>query len=124
MTPRLSLIVSSGVLNNSSAVFGVLDPDSGGASTFSVPLSADGQAPATHFGTYTMLEDETHDALVGMNTIEFLAYVNLLAMERGRAGLQSSVAFKNSLQIEDINNRVGFWAFIQSRGLQVVQVDI
>lgn len=43
------LVVSNGVLQNSSDVFNILYTDTGGASTFSVKLSANGLDPATHW---------------------------------------------------------------------------
>lgn len=121
-TDRLTLIVPTGVLANSSEVFTVLDPDSGGAATFSVPLSADGLAPATHYAAYSPLEVATYDALVNLNAQDFKDYVNVLAGERGRQGINSALAFKNSLLIEDANAPVGFHAFIAANGLQLAEV--
>lgn len=114
-----SLVIPNGVKANGSTVFGVLDPDSGGAATFSVPLSADGQEPATYWGCRTLLESSTYTALTTMDTTTFMAYVNNLAITRGR-GQVSGVSFKNSLQIGGPD----FWTFIASLGLQRVTVAI
>ena len=115
-----TLVISEGVLKNGSDVFNILDPDSGGAATFSVALSADGQLPATHYAACTMLEEATYNALVNMTTTEFKAYVDQVAAERGRTPVGSITAFKGSLQIGGADP----WAFIASLGLQVVQEPV
>lgn len=111
-----NLVVSNGVLLNSSDVFAILDPDSGGASTFNVALSANGQLPASHWGTRTLLQDTTHNALVNMNVTQFKAYVDQVAAERGRQPVGSITAFKNNVQIDGGD----FWAFVASLGLQAI----
>ena len=112
-----NLVVSNGVLKNSSDVFNILDPDVGGKDTFTVRLSADGQEPVTHWGCRTMLEEATHDALTNMSNPQFMAYVNDLATQRGRTPVGSITAFKNSLQMDAGD----FWAFVASIGLQLIQ---
>ena len=113
------MVVSNGVLQNSSDVFSILDPDSGGAATFSVKLSANGQLPTTHWGCRTMLEEATHNALVNMNVTQFKAYVDQVAATRGRTPVGSITAFKNNVQISPAN--ANFDTFIASLGLQWVQ---
>jgi hypothetical protein len=113
------LVVASGVLQNSSDVFTILDPDSGGAATFSVPLSANGALPASHYGARSLLQDTTHNALTTMNTTQFKAYVDQVAAERGRTPVGSVTAFKNNVQISAAN--ANFDTFIGSLGLQRVQ---
>lgn len=112
-----NMIVPNGVLQNSSDVFTILDPDTGGAATFNVPLSADGQLPATYWGTRTALQDTTYNALVNMNVTQFKAYVDQKAAETGRSPVGSVTAFKNSVMI-DLGD---FWAFVAAQGLQLIQ---
>lgn len=113
------LVIPAGVWQNSSDVFAVLDPDSGGAATFGTKLSADGLEPATHYAANTMLEENTYLALTTMSTVEFLNYVNSLADQRGRNQLASATAFKNSLQISAEGQH---WrSFLEQLGLQVIQ---
>ncbi len=120
-TGRFAIIVSNGVLKNSSDVFYILDPDVGGADTFSVPLNVSGDSvdDVTHWGCYTPLPIEVRDALLNMTTTEFKAYIDQLAAERGREPVGSVTAFKNDAQTggEDAS----FWTFIASLGLQRVQ---
>ena len=118
-----NLIVSNGVLQNSSDVFGILDPDTGGARTFSVKLNATGLAtdPVTHWGCRTMLEESTVDALQNMTTTQFQNYVNSLATSRGRTQLASSVAFKNNVQMD---STMSFWDFATSLGLKRIEETI
>jgi hypothetical protein len=113
------LVVSNGVLQNSSDVFTILDPDSGGAATFSVKLSPNGQLPVTDWGCRTMLEDATHNALANMNVTQFKAYVDQVAAIRGRQPVGSVTAFKNNVRISAAN--ADFWAFVAGLGLQLVQ---
>jgi hypothetical protein len=113
-----NLIVPNGVLQNSSDVFSILDPDSGGAATFSVRLSANGQLPVTHWGARTMLESDTHNALANMDVTQFKAYVDQVAATRGRAPVGSITAFKNAL----LMNQGDFWAFVTAQGLQRIAV--
>ena len=118
-----NLIVPNGVLQNSSDVFGILDPDTGGAKTFSVKLNATGLAsdPVTYWGCRTMLEESTVNALQNMTTTQFQTYVNTLAQARGRSQLASSVAFKNAVQMD---NTKSFWDFATSLGLKRIQEQI
>lgn len=109
------LVIPNGVKQNGSDCWVVLDPDSGGASTFSVPLSANGQLPATFWACRTPLESATYDALTTMTTTQFKDYVNSLASTRGR-GQVSGASFKNSIQISAAN--ADFNAYITSLGLK------
>ncbi len=116
------LVVSNGVLQNSSDVFALLDPDSGGAATFSVKLSATGVAPVTDWGTRTYLEPETLNALLNMTTTEFKAYVDQVAAARGRAPVGSVTAFKNNVRISALG--ANFFTYIASLGLQRIQAAL
>lgn len=109
-----TLIVPVGVLQNSSDVFNILDPDSGGASTFRVPLSANGQSPPTYYAARTQLEEATYNALANMTVQDFKTYVDQVAATRGRTPVGSVTAFKNSLIIGSAN----FAAALAAAGLQ------
>ncbi len=119
LTGPYNLIVPAGVLQNSSDVFTILDPDSGGAGTFKVPLSASGLAPVTHYAARTMLEAETHVALTSMTVQQFKAYVDEVSAARGRQPIGSVTAFKNSLVIGEGN----FWTFIAAQGLKLISSE-
>ena len=121
-SPPVCLVVSNGVLQNSSDVFAVLDPDSGGKDTFSVRLSANGLEPVTHWGCRTLLETATLDHLRNDTTQQFKAYVELKAAEFGRQPLGSVTAFKNNVQISADNG--DFWEFVASLGLQRIETPI
>lgn len=113
------LVISEGVAQNGSDVFNILDPDSGGAATFSVRCSANGAEPATHRAAYTYLLPATHNALTTMTVTQFKAYVDQVAAERGRTPVGSVTAFKNNIQISAAG--ASPWAFLSSLGLQPVQ---
>ncbi len=120
-TGRYAIVVSNGVLKNSSDVFHILDPDVGGAETFSVPLNASGD-PAddvTHWGAYSPLPVEVRDALLFMSTQEFKTYIDQRAQELGREPVGSVTAFQNDVQFSEEDGN--FWDFIASLGLQRVQ---
>ncbi len=105
-----NLLLPAGVRQNGSDVFTILDQDSGGAATFSVPCSLDGTGVATFYGARTWLEADTHNALTTMSTIQFKTYIDQLAVIRGRTPVGSITAFKNSLIIGDGSQ--GFTAFL------------
>jgi hypothetical protein len=110
------LVVSNGVLQNSSDVFGIIDPDSGGAGSFTVKLSANGLEPVTHWACRTQLEVESLDHLRNDSTTQFKAYVDLKAAQFGRQPIGSVTAFKNNVQISE--DDADFWQFVASLGLQ------
>jgi hypothetical protein len=118
----VALVISNGVYQNSSDVFGIIDPDTGGANTFTVKLSANGLEPVTHWGCRTQLEVSAYNALKNMNTTEFKAYVDAKAAEYGRQPIGSITAFKNNVQIsaDDAN----FYTFVASVGLQRIQAPL
>jgi hypothetical protein len=118
MIGPFALIIPTGVKLNGSDVFNILDPDSGGSATFSVPLSANGLAPVTHWGTSTWLEDGTHNALTNMTTTQFKAYVDQLATIRGRTPVGSITAFKNAILVSA--QGANFAGFVAANGLQRV----
>lgn len=115
------LVLPTGVKQNGSDVFNILDPDSGGAATFSVALSADGLSPATFWGANSLLEQDTYDALTLMTTTQFKAYVDELAVIRGREPVGPITPFKNSIQIGDEGQ--DFNEFCMAQGLQQIQVN-
>ena len=118
-----TLVISNGVLANSSDVFNILDPDSGGEATFTVQLSADGNAPATYWAAHTPLEQATVDALTTMTTTQFKAYVDQLSTQRGRTPVGSITAFKGSLRMSAAGDNP--WTYIASLGLkQIIQPSI
>ena len=133
-TGRIPLVIANGVKQNGSDVFGVIDPDSGGAATFSVALSADGQLPATHWGTLTPLQTsgdttdyttwDTYEAFTeAANANSFKEYVDRRAAEYGRTPVGSVTAFFNAMR----NGGMGaegqdFDAFIASLGLQRIDI--
>jgi hypothetical protein len=113
------MILPESVKNNSAEIFYVLDPDAGGAKTFSVALSPSGAANATHWGCSTYLEQRTYDALTTMNTTQFKAYCDQIAAERGRVAPNNVTAFKNGVVIGQVGE--WFWDFATAEGLKPVQ---
>ncbi len=116
---QYNLVISNGVLQNSSDVFNILDDDSGGANTFTVKLNATGLEadPVTHWACRTPLQADVHNALTTMNTTQFKAFVDTKATLKGRTPVGSITAFKNNVQI----NEGDFWVFIASLNLQIIQ---
>jgi hypothetical protein len=76
------LVVSNGVLANSSDVFGILDPDTGGASTFTVPLSANGQLPATDWACRTHVTAFKNNVRISALGADPSAYLASLGLQR------------------------------------------
>ena len=119
MIGPVPMILAESVKNNSAEIFYVLDPDAGGAQTFSVALSPSGAANATHWGCSTYLEQRTYDALTAMNTTQFKAYCDQIAAERGRVAPNNVTAFKNGVVIGNVGE--WFWDFATAEGLKPVQ---
>lgn len=115
----VGLVVSNSALQNSKDVFGILDPELGGASSFSAKLSANGLEPVTHWACRTQLEVESLEHLRNDTTAEFKAYVDLKATEFSRTPIGSVTAFKNNVQISD--DDADFGQFIADLGLQRIQ---
>lgn len=112
---RYCLVISNGVYQNSADVFNLIDKDEGGKQTFSVKLSSDGGTTQTHWAAYTTLEPDAYNALKNMTVQQFKAYVDQLAVTRGRTPAGSVTAFKNNLQMSAANSDP--WAYIASLGL-------
>jgi len=119
MIGPVPMILPESVKLQSSEIFFVLDPDAGGAATFSVALSPSGAANATHWGCSTYLEQRTYDALTTMNTTQFKAYCDQVAAERGRVTPNNVTAFKNGVVIGQVGE--WFWDFATANGLKPVQ---
>lgn len=113
----VNMIITEAVKLNASDVFTILDPDTGGANTFSIALSPSGAANATHWGTRTFLEEETYNALKNMSVTQFKAYVDQVAAQRGRTPVGSVTAFKNGVMLDET---MGFWDFAKAQGLKPV----
>lgn len=62
---RFHVIIPAALAEAANAQAATIDPDSGGAYTFSVPLSADG-ATVTHYGTSTLAKQSGHDEIVAL----------------------------------------------------------
>lgn len=114
-TDTVALIIPNGVLQNGSDCFELIDPDSGGQATFSVPLRLKGETGgATYWGASTQLLQTAYDALTTMTTAEFKNYLNTLKPGKTVAG----AAFKNSLLIGAPGQR--FWSFVAANNMERV----
>lgn len=118
-TQSVTLIIPNGVKQNGSDCFAIIDPDSGGASTFSVELRTKGTTGgATHWGAYTPLLETAYIALRDMTTTQFKNYVNTL-----KPGQQvSGASFKNSLLMSEPG--ADFWAFVDTNNLEPVPFEM
>lgn len=119
MIGPITMIVTEAALVNSGEVFNVLDDDTGGTKTFSVALSPNGQAQATHWAARTYLQPDVENALRNMTTTQFKAFVDAKAAEKNRVAPLNVTAFKNSLVMSAVG--ADPWAFIAAQGLQIVQ---
>ena len=112
--------VTEAALTNGGEVFNILDDDTGGSRTFSVALSPNGQANATHYGAYFYEMDAVlYDKLKNASVQDFKAYVDAeQAKKPGRTYSGSVTQFKNGLTIEQ---RSDFWQFVTDNNLKPVQ---
>lgn len=121
MIGPIALIIPDGQKANANAVWGIFDPDFGGANTFSVPLSASSTAPATHWGANSYLEDATNNALRNMTSTQFKAYMDGLAADRQRTA-PGAVGFKSSLIMGAVGQN--FWEVATANGLKRVATPL
>ena len=61
---RIFLIVPQDEVDTAAALAAQLDPDTGGAETFSSRLSEDGTDPPSHFGASTLVTENTLQMIV------------------------------------------------------------
>lgn len=61
---RFYVVVPAALQDAANEQAAQIDPDSGGMGTFSTPLSADGNEPATYYGTSTLTTQTGHDAII------------------------------------------------------------
>ena len=114
--------ISEAAKNNGGEVFNILDDDSGGVNTFSVALSPNGQANATHYGAnFYEMDAVLYDMLKNASVQDFKAYVDAESIRKGRTYSGSVTQFKNGLTIE---HRPDFWRFIEENNLKPVQEAI
>lgn len=94
----------------------VIDPDLGGAFTFSVRLSSDGAEPATHYACRTFLSPETHQALTQLDAAQLKTSLDQMAAARGREPVGDISGWAYSLIIDDGD----FHQFIADQFLQII----
>jgi len=112
-TDRINLVITAAQKQNANDNWKVLDEDVRGELTFSVPLSASGANPPTHWGASTVLEQATFSALATMTSAQLKTYVNSLATQRKRTAV-TTVDFKASLLV----GTGDFYEYIASLGLK------
>lgn len=94
----------------------VIDADVGGAFTFSVMLSSDGQEPATHYACRTFLSQETHQALTQLDAAQLKSLLDQMATDRGRESVGDISGWPYSLVIDEGD----FYQFIAGQSLQII----
>ena len=68
---RIIVIVTAADRDAANAQAAMVDPDTGGGSTFLVPLSASGMDPPTHYAADTLVTLETLGQIEGMQATSF-----------------------------------------------------
>jgi hypothetical protein len=111
-----NLLVSAEHKSIAEDVGRIIDPDLGGAFTFSVGLSSDGNEPATHYACRTYLSEQTHQALTQLDAAQLKVLLDQMATDRGRDPVGDIAGWPYSLVIDDGD----FYQFIQTQGLQVI----
>ncbi|SDH27193.1 hypothetical protein [Nitrosomonas sp. Nm132] len=111
-----NLLVSAEHKSIAEDVGRIIDPDVGGAFTFSVRLSSDGQEPATHYACRTYLREQTHQALTQLDAAQLKVLLDQMAADRGRDPVGDIAGWPYSLVIDDGD----FYQLIQTQGLQLI----
>lgn len=81
-TEPIIIIITTGYLSQISSITQILDPDVGGVSTFTVPLSTTGFFPATHWCCSAVLHDNLYVALTTLTDTDLLSWINSKAIEK------------------------------------------
>ncbi|MEF3074114.1 hypothetical protein V2P20_03660 [Methylobacter sp. Wu1] len=118
---KVIFIVEDAFVANARDITRVLDPDSGGAETFQVPLSSDGQPPVTHWAAGLELSEGLLTILKTYTASEFKVYLDNLAAERGREPIAEVTAFPDHIRIYDDGR--SHWEVFAVESLQRVILD-
>lgn len=118
---KVIFIVEDAFVANANDITRVLDPDSGGAETFKVPLSPDGQLPITQWAASLYIGEELLTILKTYTAAEFKVYLDNLAAERGREPVSEVTAFPDHLKIFDDGR--SHWDVFAAESLQRVILD-
>lgn len=107
-TGPVPCVISNAQKIKANEVWDLIDSDTGGVRTFSVPLSPSGNTP-TAWGTNTMLERECYDALRGsdngdgtyteLTNAEFSAFLAMRSDKLGRTVPASANSFRPQFKI-------------------------
>ena len=96
----------------------VIDIDSGGINTFTVPLSLTGSLPATHWGCRTYMTPQTKGMLISSTAQQLKDTLDVVADSRGRPRITHPLDnWPRSLILDDGD----FYDLITSLGLQRIQ---
>ena len=79
-----TLIIPADILDASNRLSAIIDPDTGGAETFTIGFSADGSEPASHYGTQSMVAPQYVQLLQLGDPAYVQAALEALATEYGR----------------------------------------
>ena len=130
-TGNIPMSISDTLKTKANEVWNLIDPDQGGANTFSVPLSPSGSPNPTACGTMTLLERERYDALAGtpqpdgsrvaLTNAEFTAFLQARSVKLGRPIPSNANSFRPQFKI-GVEGQ-DFDAFLAASGLQRVAVQ-
>lgn len=107
------MVIPDVVKADTDAIFAILDPDVGGADSFTVPLSSNGTS-ITHWGCYTRMIRDSYVALTTFSNNDFKTYVDGLKPDN-TVPLGTIQSFKQRVELGGENE--DFWQFVASLGL-------
>ena len=79
-----TLIIPADILDESNRLSAIIDPDTGGAETFTIGFSSDGFEPASHYGTQSMMAPQYVELLQLGDPVYVQGALEMLATEYGR----------------------------------------
>ena len=130
-TGNIPMSISNTLKTKANEVWNLIDRDTGGTRTFSVPLSPSGSPNPTAWGTMTLLERECYEALKGrdngdgtftpLTNAEFTAFLNARSAKLGRPIPSNANSFRPQFKI-GVEGQ-DFDAFLAANGLQRVAVQ-
>lgn len=119
-TQRVAIIIPATNKADADAVFGLLDPDVGGADSFTVALTANGNT-LSHWAAYTRMEQASYNALTTMNNNQFKNYIDTLKPTQ-TIPLGTVQSFKQSVILGAEGQ--DFWEVVAANGLSVFEGQV
>lgn len=126
-TQRVAIIIPAKEKPDADAVFGTLDPDVGGANSFTVALTSNGNT-LSDWGAYSRMTQDSYNALTTMDNNQFKNYLDSLPDPVDANGDPAPELRPTLGQVQSFKQNVilgaegqDFWEVVAANGLSVFE---